>query len=348
VSLKGTGGVLRQEVEDFIVDEVPAYEPCGEGVHTFFAVEKRNLPTMTLVRNVARALHISRRDVGYAGMKDTRAVARQVLSVPDSPPEQVMTLELEQAQVLWAKRHTNKLRTGHLRGNTFTIRIRDVHPEAATRAVPMFAMLKQRGVPNGYGLQRFGRHGDNADVGLLLLRQDREALRAHGIRSLSFRMRRFYINAFQSALFNRYLTRRMQQGTMDDVLVGDIAKKLATGGLFTVEDREAERARVQAWEISPTGPIYGYKMWEAEGEAGVLESAVLEAAGVELEAFRPLKAKGTRRRLRYKPEGLDWHMEEGDLVVSFFAPKGSYATMLLREVMKTEAADIEEEEQDEE
>jgi tRNA pseudouridine13 synthase len=340
-ALPGIGGVLRQALEDFIVEEIPAYAPSGEGEHTFFAIEKRGVPTMAIVREIAHLLDVQERDIGTAGWKDARAIAQQTLSVLHVPPERIMALELSQAHVLWAKRHTNKLRTGHLRGNRFTIRIRDVHPDAAARSRPILETLKQRGVPNGYGRQRFGNHGDNADIGLLLLREDYAELRErdlyrHMPPKLSYRMRRFYISAFQSALFNQYLTARIQQGTMDDVLLGDIAKKENTGGLFHVEDVETDRQRVRDWEISPTGPIYGYKLWSAKQEAGALEQAILQATGITRARamFRAAKMKGTRRPLRYAPMDLYWRIEDKDLILKFFAPKGSYATMLLRELMK--------------
>jgi tRNA pseudouridine13 synthase len=175
-------------------------------------------------------------------------------------------------------------------------------------------------------------------MGLLFLRNDRAGLRAHGIHHISRRMRRFFISAVQSALFNEVLAERMRRGAMDGVLLGDIAKKTDTGGIFTVEDVAAERSRVKAWEISATGPIYGYKMLAAQADAGALESKVLADAGIQLDEFRPFRAKGSRRPLRYYPEGLTWQMEaENVLRVSFFAPKGAYATMLLRELMKVEA-----------
>lgn len=334
--LPGAGGRLHVTPEDFVVEEVPAYEPSGEGEHTFFAVEKRNLSTPLLVKMVARALDLPSRAISYAGMKDARAVTRQVLCVQFVPPERLMALELENARVLWAKRNTRKLRIGHLRGNRFTLRIRDVHPETEIRAPAILEILARRGVPNGYGVQRFGTHGDNHEIGLLLLRQERDALRARGIRSLPFRRHRFYLNALQSALFNRYLTERLQRGLLDDVLPGDVVKKHATGGIFTVEDVAAERPRAQHWELSATGPIYGYKMLPAQGEAAELEAAVLAEADLTLEDFRPAKLKGSRRHVRYRPEDLTWRMEGESLVISFFAPKGAYATMLLRELMKTE------------
>src|SRR5512145_896939 len=115
--LPGIGGVIRAEIEDFIVEEVPAYEPCGEGEHTFFGIEKRGIATQVVAKQVAQALDIPEREISRAGLKDARAVARQTLCVHMIPPEKLLALELDRAQVLWAKRHTNKLRSGHLKGN---------------------------------------------------------------------------------------------------------------------------------------------------------------------------------------------------------------------------------------
>ncbi len=338
-TLPGIGGAIRTAPEDFIVEEVPVYEPCGEGEHTFFRVEKREITTPTLVQEVADALGISARDVGSAGRKDKYAVARQTLSVWNVPPERLMALDLEHARVLWAKRHTNKLRVGHLLGNRFTLRIRDVHPDAEARAGAILDVLARRGVPNGYGRQRFGTRGDNDKIGLALLRSDREVLNWRGIRHPSYGQRRFYINALQSALFNQYLTVRMREETLDELLPGDIAKKHDTGGLFTVEDVAEERPRVANWEISATGPIYGYKMMEAQDEAAALEARVLDQIDLTPDDFRPVKARGSRRALRYRPADLDWRIEDDALMVTFFAPKGSYATLFLRELMKSAAAE---------
>ena len=335
--LPGIGGKLRVEIDDFIVEEVPAYEPCGEGEHTFFGVEKRDISTLALIQHLARALGVSEREISSAGLKDARAVARQTLCVQRAPPEKILALDVDKAHILWAKRHTNKLRSGHLRGNRFTLRIRAVGPGAETRAAAIVEQLLARGVPNGYGRQRFGNRGDNHEMGLLLLRNDRAALRARGIHHLSYKMRQFLVSAVQSALFNAVLAARIKRGLLDDVLPGDVARKEETGGIFIVEDADIERPRVKAWEISATGPIYGYKMMAAQAAAGALEATILEEARLAPADFRPFQAKGSRRPLRYYPEGLSWQMEGPDiLTLSFFAPKGAYATLLLRELMKAE------------
>lgn len=332
--LPGVSGALRVTPEDFDVREIPAYEPCGTGEHTFFAVEKCELSTPQLVKDIARALGVQTKQISYAGLKDTHAITEQTLSVWNMPPARLLGLELNRARVLWAKRHTNKLRTGHLHGNRFTIRLRHVHAEAASRAEAILRVLMEQGVPNGYGIQRFGNYGDNHRVGWMLLHNRWNELRERGIRSPSYRQRRFYVSALQSALFNRYLTTRMQQGTWDALLPGDLAKKHPAGGIFTVEDVATELPRVTAGEISATGPIYGYKLMQPAGEAAALEEQLLSDLGLTPEDFRRVKAPGTRRHLRYLVTDLSWQMVGDSLVISFTAPKGSYATMLLRELMK--------------
>ncbi|MBN1248171.1 MAG: tRNA pseudouridine(13) synthase TruD, partial [Anaerolineae bacterium] len=341
--LPGIGGVIRNEVEDFIVDEVPAYEPCGEGEHTYFRVEKRAITTMQLVRQIAEKLDLPPRAISYAGLKDARAVAQQTLSVQFVPVETIEALELLNARILWVKRHRNKLRIGHLRGNRFIVRIRDVVADAELRASAILDALVMRGVPNAYGPQRFGNHGDNAVVGFNLLhdagRNGRAALQAMGIHHLSQSLRGLLLSALQSALFNQVVAWRTRDGTLDTVISGDIAKKEDTGGIFTVDDVTVDRPRAEAWEISATGPIYGYRMMEAQGPAGEIERHILAEAGLTLDDFRVIKERGVRRPLRFNPVGLACHIEGGtQAVVSFFAPKGSFATAALRELMKAEAA----------
>ena len=334
--LPGTGGVIREQPEDFIVEEIPAYEPSGDGEHTYFRVEKWGIPTPALVEQIAMKLDISAKVISYAGLKDAHALTRQTFSAHFVDPARIQALELENARVLWVTRHRNKLRLGHLRGNSFTLRIRNILPEAAARVEDILEVLAARGVPNAFGPQRFGNRGDNHIVGYHLVRNDRSALEAMGIRHPSRQMHGFFISALQSALFNRVVTLRMQQGTLDSVIAGDVVRKEDTGGIFTVEDVAAEKPRAVHWGISATGPIYGYKLMEAREEAGTLEAKVLAEAGLTLEDFRAVKTEGVRRPLRYNPEDLTWEIEgHNNLIVSFFAPMGSFATMFLRELMKT-------------
>src|SRR5439155_25871626 len=171
----GVGGVIKQRAEDFFVQEVPLYEPSGEGEHVYAEIQKVGLTTFDAVQQIARALGVSTRDIGYAGMKDARAISRQILSIWGTTPEAVMALRIPNITVQWAARHGNKLRLGHLSGNRFAIKIRDVKPTDVTRLRPVIETIEKRGLPNYFGEQRFGRRGDNDQLGAALIRDDNEA-----------------------------------------------------------------------------------------------------------------------------------------------------------------------------
>src|SRR3954467_3196109 len=161
----GIGGSIKNRPEDFFVQEVPLYEPSGQGEHVYCEIQKTGVSTFEAIDRLGRALKVSGRDFGYAGMKDARAVTRQVFSIPGVTEEQVMTAGVPGIQVLWAARHGNKLRLGHLAGNRFAIKIRGVTPTDVVRLEPVLAELGGRGMPNYFGEQRFGRRGDNDRLG---------------------------------------------------------------------------------------------------------------------------------------------------------------------------------------
>jgi len=186
-------------------------------------------------------------------------------------------------------------------------------------------------------LKRWPRHYANERRALSAYRKKHRA--AQAVSAVDKRMRRFYVSAFQSAIFNEIVARRIE--TLDTVLEGDYARKTDTGGVFLVEELEAERPRAEAREISPAGLLPGYRCRLAGGEPGRIEAEALAAFGVTLESFDragALRIKGTRRALRFLLDsphvsaGADEHGEY--LELSFAAPSGCYATVTLREVMK--------------
>lgn len=170
--IPGTGGMIKETPEDFLVTEIPLYPPCGEGEHTFAEIEKRGVTTFEAIRRIARALNVADREIGYAGMKDAKGVTRQTFSIPHLAPEQLFALEIPGIRVLAATRHRNKLKLGHLAGNRFRIRISRVEAEAPNKAEQVLALLKERGVPNYFGPQRYGAQGNSHLIGRALLRQD--------------------------------------------------------------------------------------------------------------------------------------------------------------------------------
>ncbi|MDY0397511.1 MAG: tRNA pseudouridine(13) synthase TruD [Desulfuromonas thiophila] len=170
--LAGTGGLLKQQPEDFCVEEIPAYLPCGSGEHLYLLVEKEGLSTFALIEQLSQILRLPRDRFGYAGLKDTQARSRQWLSIAGARAEQLEALTLPQVRLLQLSRHGNKLRLGHLRGNRFSIRLRQVENDAPCRAEAILQQLQQQGVPNRFGPQRYGVLGNNAAVGRALLQQD--------------------------------------------------------------------------------------------------------------------------------------------------------------------------------
>ena len=405
--LLGTGGVLKQTPEDFLVEEQPLYEPCGEGEHLYLFVEKKSATTHDLIRRVAKAFRVKRGSVGHAGLKDKHAVTRQHLSVHLPGTTKAQDAEaLERlanypyAQVLWADRHGNKLRPGHHGGNRFVLTVRDVAPTAVIRAKPILDRIAKHGFPNYYGEQRFGyrynghllgRHllklehqafldallGDPHDnehetahtaraayecgdlhtalehmpKSLRAERQALDALRQHktaaqAARAVDAQQRNLLVSATQSAVFNAVVDARVRAGTLSQLVTGDLAWKHDNRSVFAVDDavaaeENAPDGRAAANAVSPSGPQWGLGMTEPTGDVLAAEQAALNKfalAPADFEGHRDLDTDGRRRPLREHLEHPELSGGVDDrgayLKVAFTLPRGSFATMVMREVMK--------------
>jgi tRNA pseudouridine13 synthase len=320
--LPGTGGRLRDEPEDFVVREIPAYLPEGRGSHLYLRVRKRGRTTRDLIVALREA-GVPDARVGVAGLKDKHAVTEQWLSLPWSAREAAAALEaLPGVEILETSRHRNKLGVGHLRGNRFEIVLRDVASGALEAARAKIERLRTVGVPNYFGPQRFGRFGRNAVDGLKLL--------AGETVSGDRRLQRFFVSAVQSWIFNELLADRIRDGLYRTVLAGDWARKHDSGGVFRVEDAEVEAPRAERLEISALLPLHGRKVRVSSGEPGRREEAALAALGL---AWTDLTGRhGDRRPSRVVAEDVDVDEVLGGVRLAFTLPKGAYATSLLREV----------------
>ena len=310
--------------EDFRVDEVALYPPSGEGTHTFVRVEKRLRTTEATARDLARAAGVRPGDVGYAGRKDRNAVTTQWFSVPGLEPEGALALELPGARILEATRHSHKLRTGQLRGNRFALRLHGVDADALARARARLADAERRGLPNRFGPQRFGRGGDNDEraraycAGSLRVRDRREA--------------RFLVSAWQARVFNAALAARPLP--LHALETGDFAMRHDSGGAFVVEDAAAEQPRADAFEISPTGPIFGPRMSWPRGAVAERERAVMAEHGLDPDALRlpGVRARGARRALRVRPEAAELDADGDAVRIAFALPAGSFASVVVEEL----------------
>ncbi|NUP11004.1 MAG: tRNA pseudouridine(13) synthase TruD [Polyangiaceae bacterium] len=331
--------------EDFVVDEVPAYEPSGQGDHLFVTFRKTGLTTDDAVRRLARALGVDARDAGVAGMKDKVAVTTQTVSflVPKATQADVASLQAalvaagsdeRELTVLASARHNNKIKPGHLTANRFRIRLTKLaSADDRARIVRGLERVAEVGVPNFYGAQRFGTDQANAERALAFIRGETRPPRDK-------RQVRFLFSAFQSSLFNKTLERRIEEGTWADVLGGDLAKKHDTGGLFLVPlegpDLDDARARAKSGSISATGPMFGASMRQPEGHPAEIEAAVLREANIDADTLARFKhaGEGTRRALRLDVADLRWSESGDDLVVEFALSKGGYATTVLSAVCR--------------
>jgi tRNA pseudouridine13 synthase len=322
-------GVLKREPEDFVVEEQPAYLPSGEGEHLYLWVEKRGLNTPDAVNKLCEALSTSRDGAGYAGLKDKHAVTRQWLSFHTPKTPTLEELQLEGVRALAIDRHVNKLRTGHLRGNQFTIRLADVPAEQDGDLDRVLARLSDQGMPNYYGPQRFGHDGRNFhDAWRWIVEGGRAPAKPF--------LRKLFVSTLQSALFNAWLGDRVAAGTLATAIAGDVMRKEETGGMFVSPDPSVDGPRVASWEISTTGPMFGAKMRPAEADALTAETALLERYGVTAEHLGRVSkfGEGTRRPARVRVSDVAHHREGPDTVLSFTLPKGSYATVLIAELTK--------------
>lgn len=316
-------GVLRATPEDFQVDEELGFAAAGQGAHVLLRVRKRNANTQWVARELARLAGCRPGDVGYAGLKDRRAVTVQWFSVPRSraAPDWASVRHAEY-EVLEACPHTRKLPRGAHAGNRFCVRVRAADgPLLAAQLAPRLARIAREGVPNYFGAQRFGHAGGNlatpADPGRLPSAQ-----------------RGFLLSAARSAIFNAVLGQRVAAGTWDRLLAGDLAMLDGRGSIFAVPAPDAAlEARCARLEIHPSGPMWG--AGEPATAAGVhaLECDVAAQLADHAALCAGAGMRQERRALRVGVRELDCEPEPGAVVLRFRLTRGAYATAVLRELV---------------
>lgn len=318
---------IRSAPEDFFVEELDAFAASGAGEHLLVDVRKRGMTTQFAATRLAQWAGVETSAIGYAGMKDRHAVTRQRFSVhlpkrqaPETPGPPDADLEV-QAQA-W---HSRKLPRGAHAGNRFVLVLRDVRGEVAAIDARL-AAIAGAGVANYYGVQRFGRDGGNVAKAMELFagRRVRRDERTH------------LLSAARSTLFNQVAAARVRAGNWDRALDGEVWMLEGTHSVFGPEPlTEALRARLAAFDIHPTGPLWGRGELRTRGEARALEEAALgDATSQALRAGLERAGMAQERRaLRLRPRDFAWHWDAPHVLrLEFALPPGGYATTVLDEL----------------
>lgn len=340
---------FRQSARDFVVDEIPLYPFSGEGEHLVLHVRKKNLSTWQMVDIFSNHLGIKGRDIGYAGLKDKNAQTKQYISLPRKYEGVFENFEHEGIKILGKTYHNNKIRVGHLKGNRFFIRLKKVNPTAAVKIKEALKMIKQHGMPNYFGFQRFGLDGENYKKG--------EAILAGTLKEKNKKLAQFYVNSYQSYLFNAWLSRRIQISKLVEgfgidelsnvlpldseeikamkgqkhsfkLIHGDVMMHYPYGKIFHYESSE-EVERFDRRDISVTGLLSGKRATRSAGLAETIEREYdTITSGID----------GARRYGWIFPEEIEGEYKEQEawFELHFTLPKGCYATVLIEEIAKRE------------
>jgi tRNA pseudouridine13 synthase len=318
---------IRTTPEDFFVEEIAAFEPSGSGEHLLLTVEKRGMNTAFAAKRIAAWAGVAESAIGYAGLKDRHAVARQRFSVwlPKKIAPDIAALQSDDLKVSDHAWHARKLPRGALAGNRFELILREVAGDR-TEIDARLAAIRAGGIPNAFGAQRFGKEGGNLD----------KALAMFAGRRMRREERSLLLSAARSALFNDVLAGRIADGSWDCGMDGEVWMLAGSHSVFGPEPMDdALRARVEAFDIHPTGPLWGVGELRTAGELRVLEAGVAArfAGGRIAEGLVRAGLKQERRALRLVPGGMAWTWPDaGSLRLSFSLPAGSYATALLHEL----------------
>ncbi|MDI1253905.1 tRNA pseudouridine(13) synthase TruD [Thermomonas sp.] len=318
---------MRSTPEDFRVDELDAFEASGSGEHLLLTIQKRGMNTAFAVKCIAQWAGVAESAIGQAGMKDRHAVTVQRFSVwlPKKVAPDIAALQSDELRVLGHAWHSRKLPRGALAGNRFRLVLRGVDGgrDVADARLQQIAM---QGVPNYFGEQRFGRGGGNVAKAVAMFA-------GHRVRREE---RSMLLSAARSELFNRVLDARVAEGTWSAALEGEVWMLDGSRSVFGPEPMTADlQARLDAFDIHPSGPLWGEGELRSTGDAMACELRALEGdTAMRLRTgLEQAGLKQERRALRLRPDALEWEWLSDDaLVLTFALPPGCYATTVLREL----------------
>jgi len=322
-------GTIRTHFSDFKVDEQFAFDFTAEGEHSLIHIKKIDTNTDWLCRQIADLAGLKKVDVSYAGLKDRKAITTQWFSVwlPGKPDPDWSQLNSENIEVLETLRHNRKLRRGSLSGNQFTLIVREVTGDA-TDLEQRMNIIKQDGVPNYFGDQRFGIDGKNLEKAKIMFSGKREKDRFK---------RSIYLSAARSAMFNDVLSQRVKMHKWANAIAGDVMLLDNSHSYFLAEQIDEKIIqRLNEHDIHPSGPLWGRGELLSKLDVAELENKLATKFEVFDKGLKNARLDQERRSLRLSVNNLQWHYDADNklLELSFFLPAGGYATSVLREIIK--------------
>jgi tRNA pseudouridine13 synthase len=338
--------VFKQNKDDFVVTEIPLYEFSGEGEHLVLKIRKKDLATWDAIEILAKFLNCSSRDFGYAGLKDKNAMTVQSISVHRKYEEKLKSFQHENLKILETTYHNNKIKVGHLKGNKFFIRLKRVGAIEKRKIEEALGLIVTNGIPNYFGFQRFGIDGDNYKKGKDIIDGKLKEKRRN--------LKQMYINAYQSYLFNSWLSKRIEISKLIEafepkeiyqrlnlpldvvkqmkkqkhpfkLMTGDLLSHYPFGKIFTIEDLDEESQKFNDRDRVPTGLLSGKRV----------KNSVDLAYEIEKEFEAHTGEDGARRFAWIFPEDISSNYKEDKnwMELQFYLPKGSYATEVIAEII---------------
>ncbi|BBV74896.1 tRNA pseudouridine synthase D [Raoultella planticola] len=323
-------GILKANPEDFVVVEDLGFAPDGEGEHLLVRILKTDCNTRFVADALAKFLKIHAREVSFAGQKDKHALTEQWLCarLPGKEMPDLSKFQLEGCQVLEYARHKRKLRLGALKGNQFTLILREISDRDDVER--RLQAVAAQGVPNYFGTQRFGIGGSNL-LGALRWAESGAAVRDRNKRS-------FWLSAARSGLFNQQVSIRLKKPEFNQVVDGDALQLAGRGSWFvaTSEERMQLQERVDNRELLITAALPGSGEWGSQREALAAEqAAVAEETPLQALLVRE-KVEAARRAMLLYPQQMSWNWwDDVTVELHFWLPAGSFATSVVRELINT-------------
>ncbi|REF27051.1 tRNA pseudouridine13 synthase [Xenorhabdus cabanillasii] len=321
-------GIVKAAPEDFIVREDLGFSPDGEGEHLMVHIRKTGCNTQFVADHLARFAKIPARSVSYAGLKDRNAVTEQwfCLHLPGKQDPDLTAFQLEGCEILATARQKRKLRIGVLKGNDFTLVLREISDRQSVEK--RLQQVAQTGVPNYFGEQRFGRDGQN------LVQAQRWA--ENEIQVKERNRRSFYLSACRSVMFNIITSIRIAQGEHQQVQNGDALQLTGRGSWFVADESElaALQQRVIDGELQITAPLPGDKALGTQNQALDFEQQCLQDYDSLWSLVKRERVESARRAMLVKPINLRWEWQDDQIVTLHFSlPSGSFATSVIRELI---------------